>query len=243
MLFVHRPLTIVFLASLAGCSVGRYDEDYAVSLAAYRDAAVFAPLAVLPYESAGGRVQMRLPKQFGGMQQDDGAAQRAKPPFLKDFPGYDQAREVRLNAGNAVLSAVVTVGTVAAGQRPYGEVEREILEQVRGDDEFRKVDWQRGQKVANVAGGPAVWDVLALKGKQEFKSDTAGSVEFKKWDGACEIWVSADPKQEFCVVIAVRVPDDVAGVLEAPPAKLAELIARTVTITAAVEEKPANAAP
>jgi hypothetical protein len=68
-------------------------------------------------------------------------------------------------------------------------------------------------------------------------------VEFKKWDGACEIWVSADPKQEFCVVIAVRVPDDVAGVLEAPPAKLAELIARTVTITAAVEEKPANAAP
>ena len=44
-------------------------------------------------------------------------------------------------------------------------------------------------------------------------------------------------------MIAVRVPDDVAGVLEAPPAKLAELIARTVTITAAVEEKPANAAP
>ena len=97
--------------------------------------------------------------------------------------------------------------------------------------------------MANVAGGPAVWDVLALKGKQEFESDTAGSVEFKKWDGACEIWVSADPKQEFCVVIAVRVPDDVAEALEAPPAKLAELIARTVTITAAVEEKPANAAP
>ncbi|MCE9630624.1 MAG: hypothetical protein K8S94_07900 [Planctomycetia bacterium] len=240
---VHRSLAIVFLASLAGCSAGRYDADYAARLAAYREAAAFAPLAVLPDEAAGGRVQMRLPKQFGRMQQDDGADLRAMPPFLRKFPGYDQAREVRLNVGTSALSAVITVGVVAAGQRRHGDIEREILEQVRTDDEFRKVDWQRGRAVAAVAGGPTVWDVLSLKGKQEFESVTAGNVEFKKWDGTCEIWVSADPKQEFCIVIAVRVPDTVAESLEAPPAALAELIARTVAIVPAADEKPAAAAP
>ncbi len=243
MLPVHRLLILACVASLAGCFAGRYDTDYAVSLAAYREAAVFAPLAVVPDEAAAGRVQMRLPKQFGRMREDDSMELRAKPPFLRNFPGFDQAREVRLKAGGSEISVVVTVGVVAAGLRRHGEIEREILEQIRADEEFPKADWQRGRAVAAVAGGPAVWDVLSLRGNQEFEIFTAGNVEQKKWDGACEIWVSADPKQEFCVVIALRAAEAVVGSLELPPAELVELIARTVAIIPSVEEKPAAEVP
>jgi hypothetical protein len=89
-----------------------------------------------------------------------------------------------------------------------------------------------------VAGGPAIWDVLSLSGQQEFESTVAGNPDYKKWPGRCEIWVSADPKQEACTVLALRVPDDVANQLQVPVPEMIELVARTVEPVAAPAEEP-----
>ncbi|MGI9178836.1 MAG: hypothetical protein ACR2IT_13390, partial [Pirellulales bacterium] len=67
-----------------------------------------------------------------------------------------------------------------------------------------------------------------------------GVPEYKKWAGACEIWVSADPKQEFCTVLALRVPDDIAAQLELPSEQLAELVASTVRVLPPPDEQPAD---
>jgi hypothetical protein len=80
--------------------------------------------------------------------------------------------------------------------------------------------------------------VLSLNGQQEFESTVAGNPDYKKWAGRCEIWVSADPKQEACTVLALRVPDDVANQLQVPVSEMIELVARTVEPVAAPAEEP-----
>lgn len=59
----------------------------------------------------------------------------------------------------------------------------------------------------------------------------AGNPEYKRWDGTCEIWLSAEPEQELITILAWRVPEKVAGSLSVPLAQLAEVAARTVVIT------------
>jgi hypothetical protein len=55
---------------------------------------------------------------------------------------------------------------------------------------------------------------------------------------ASAVWVSADPKQEACTVLALRVPDDVANQLQVPVPEMIELVARTVEPVAAPTEEP-----
>lgn len=236
-----RVLVVGLACLVAGCSAGTYERDYQQRVAAFRGDAVFASLERDPAEFAAGRLRLRLPAEFGPPAEDDGTAMRVRPPFVGDFPGYAAAFEKRLTASNAELPAVLTVGVVPAAERRHAEVERAILEQVRRDESFPKADWERGRTVEPVAGGPAAWDVLALAGPQEFESVVAGNPDFKRWPGRCEIWVSADPKQEFCTVLALRVPDDVASQFPVTVPELIELVARTVEPVAAAAE-PAEAA-
>lgn len=222
----------------AGCASRPYEQDYQQRVADFRGQAVFATLATDPTEFANGRLKLRLPSILGLPQEDDGTKIRARPPFVRDFPGYAAAYEKLLTANNVQLPVVLTVGIVPAAERRHGDVERSIVEQVRGDEAFPKVDWERGKAVEPVAGGPAIWDVLSLSGQQEFESTVAGNPDYKKWPGRCEIWVSADPKQEACTVLALRVPDDVANQLQVPVPEMIELVARTVEPVAAPAEEP-----
>lgn len=222
----------------AGCASRPYEQDYQQRVADFRGQAVFATLATDPTEFANGRLKLRLPSILGLPQEDDGTKIRARPPFVLDFPGYAAAYEKLLTANNVQLPVVLTVGVVPAAERRHGDVERLIVEQVRRDEAFPKVDWERGKAVEPVAGGPAIWDVLSLSGQQEFESTVAGNPDYKKWAGRCEIWVSADPKQEACTVLALRVPDDVANQLQVPVSEMIELVARTVEPVAAPAEEP-----
>lgn len=221
-----------------GCASRTYEQDYQQRVADFRGQAVFATLATDPTEFANGRLKLRLPSILGLPQEDDGTKIRARPPFVLDFPGYAAAYEKLLTANNVQLPVVLTVGVVPAAERRHGDVERLIVEQVRRDEAFPKVDWERGKAVEPVAGGPAIWDVLSLSGQQEFESTVAGNPDYKKWAGRCEIWVSADPKQEACTVLALRVPDDVANQLQVPVSEMIELVARTVEPVAAPAEEP-----
>lgn len=232
-------LGLVFL--LAGCTSRPYEQDYQQRVTDFRNEAVFAVLASNPTDFAGGRVRLRVPSALAPPKEDDGTKIRARPPFVRDFPGYAAAYEVLLTANNAQLPVVLTVGVVPAAERRHGDVERTILEQVRRDEAFPKVDWERGKAVEPVAGGPALWDVLSLSGQQEFESVVAGNPEYKKWPGRCEIWVSADPKQEVCTVLSLRMPDDVAGQMSVPVNEMLELVARTVEPMAAPAEEPPGA--
>jgi hypothetical protein len=222
----------------AGCASRPYEQDYQQRVADFRGQAVFATLATDPTEFSNGRLKLRLPSILGLPQEDDGTKIRARPPFVRDFPGYAAAYEKLLAANNVQLPVVLTVGIVPAAERRHSDVERSIVEQVRRDEAFPKVDWERGKAVEPVAGGPAIWDVLSLSGQQEFESTVAGNPDYKKWPGRCEIWVSADPKQEACTVLALRVPDDVANQLQVPVPEMIELVARTVEPVAAPTEEP-----
>lgn len=244
---MHRaaPLFIALLTAVScgsGCTTRPYEQDYQQRLQDFRGAAVFAPLAKDPTEFADGRVAIRLPSVLEPPKEDDGTKGRARPPFVPEFPGFVGAYEKMLMTTNTQLPVVLTIGAVPVAERRFSEVEAAILEQVRRDEAFPKVDWERGRSVEPVAGGPATWDVLSLTGQQEFESTLAGNVERKRSPGRCEIWVSADPKQEVCTVLALRAPDDVADQLPVTVTEMIELAARTVQPPAApAVEQPADA--
>lgn len=233
---------VLLAVMLAGCSAGRYEADYASRLGGFRDAAVFAALATEATTIADGRVALRLPATFAAVDLD---AALAKPPFLRKFPGYAGAYDARLKkADGGEVRPVLTLGVVRSADRRLADVEREIREQVKADIMLDAADWRREAKVEPSAGGPAIWNTLSISGEQEFEAVAQGSLLPLKFAGTCEIWVSAEPKQEFCVVMALRVPAEVAEQLGMSPAELAALVARTVAIMPAdrqpTEPKPAD---
>jgi hypothetical protein len=237
------------LVLLAGCSTGRYDADYAKAVAAYRDAATFAVLNPVPDVFAASRVMINLPVGFGQVMDGPPVVEggppvaadpsRLRPPFLAEFPGYQATHEQRLAAEGVELPVAVAIGVVSASAG-RAAVERTILEQVRRDEAFKEGQpaWVDRQ-VEPRDGGPRAWRVLTLAGQQIFESLVAGNPEHKRWDGTCEIWLSADPQQELITVLAWRVPEKVAGSLAVPLSQLAETAARTVAIgPAPVEPGP-----
>lgn len=231
------PLALVLLA---GCSTGRYDADYAKAVAAYRDAATFAVLQAQPAVFSSSRVLIHLPVGFGPVQDGPPAAEgdpplaadpsRLRPPFLAEFPGFEAAHEQRLAAEGTELPVAVTIGVLPASAG-RAAVERTILEQARADEAFtgEKLAWADRQLEPR-DGGPRAWRVLTIVGPQIFESRVAGNPEHKRWDGTCQIWVSADPQQELLIILAWRVPEKLAGSLPVPLSQLAETAARTVAI-------------
>ena len=126
----------------------------------------------------------------------------------------------------------------------HADVEKTILDQVRPDEAFHEggvgegADGGAGCRRSRRLGRAVARGAAGVR-----EPDVAGNPEYKQWPGTCEIWVSADPKQEFCTVLALRVPVDVAAQLQARPAELVELVARTVEILPPADEKPAADGP
>jgi hypothetical protein len=155
---------------------------------------------------------------------------RLRPPFLTEFPGYQATHEQRLAAEGVELPVAVAIGVLPASAG-RAAVERTILEQARRDEAFKggSAVWVDRQ-VEPREGGPRAWRVLTLAGPQIFESLVAGNQEYKRWDGTCEIWLSADPQQELITVMAWRVPEKLTSSLPVPLSLLAETAARTVAI-------------
>jgi hypothetical protein len=226
---VRRSATLALLAGCgllaAGCSSAGHDQDYAQRLNAYANATQFAPLQAEATNAAAGRLAIRLPKEFRD-QIDD--RDKGTPPFLRDFPGFVAAYQVQRPVGTTQYPVSLVVGTVPAAERRREDIKQVILEQVRRDESFRKAAWGKPRQVEDVTGQPRTWDVLTLEGEQPFELIDTGSPVEKRRPGVTEIWVSADPKQKACVVLAWRVPDEVAAAVSL--ATLAPLTARTVSI-------------
>jgi hypothetical protein len=219
------------VASLVGCSSSGYDKDLAARIDAYRSAAEFSALNTEPTPLAGGRVLVRAPRLFTAQFDDPEKEDRATPPFLRDYPGFQRAFEAQLDVPNAKLPAVLTVGIVPSAERSRDDIEADVLRQVRGEESFRGASWQKGRELPDVAGVTRKWDVLTLKGGQLFDRIIAENTESKRSDGTSQIWVSADPGQEFCTVLAWRVPEEVATAVKLDD--LAPLVARTNQIVPA----------
>ncbi len=239
----------VFIAA-GGCSSGRYDADYARAVAAYREAAPFGILEPTPVTltSEVATVSLRLPEGFLAVEdappaQEGGSPikpdpSRLRPPFLTDLPGYRGTFERRVSAAGTELPVSLAVAVRPAGGLPRGEIEAAVLRQVRADEAFADatIVWT-DRTVKPAVGGPAAWRVLSLEGPQIFESVVAGNVEYKRWDGRCEIWLSAEPDEAVRTMLVWRLPQLTEEALPLPPERLTEVVARTVA-AAAVDPPP-----
>ena len=248
---VNNPLVPVLLAGLvpaglgcllAGCSSSVYDADLAARVAAYANAAEFSKLLSQPTKLAGGRLEVRVPRLFDTQLDGKEQSARSKPPFVREFPGFERGFEKLIDAGGGKrMAAVLTLGSVPAAEQKREDIEALVLKQVQGEESFSKAVWQRGRDLVDEHGETRKWDVLELKGRQPF--DRIGSdnkAESTRSEGNCQIWVSAEPKQEHCVVLAWRVPSELAAAV--PVGELAQLVARTLAHLPAESPPAAGAA-
>jgi hypothetical protein len=213
---------------VCGCSSSAYDADYARRLADYRVASEFAPLRVEATTVGDGRAELRLPVILANQLDGSETPRRATPPFIADFPGFTAAYEGQIETPAGRFPVVLTVGVVPTAQQRKDEVAAAILRQVRLDEEFGKATWIKARTLDDPAAAIRTWDVLELSGGQPFQVTKAGVVDEKRLPGTTEVWLSAEPGQKACVILAWRVPDDAAASLPVPAT--AQLTARTVRI-------------
>lgn len=224
---LNHLLAMVVSLAAAGCSASRYDADYATRITAFRADAEFAELEPAPRELAAGRVLVRLPMKFAA------AADESRLPSLLFLRGLSEATVFNASLygpNNWERRPVVVMAAVPVTRRRPDDLKREIGEWIGADKAFTLGKWDR-RKVVPTKGGPAEWDVIALNGPQLFEAvDGTNELGDRNLDGAGELWVSAAADRDYCVLICVRMPNDVAGQFRTSPAQLAELMARCVEI-------------
>lgn len=236
MLRSNHLLAVVVSVAAAGCSASRYDADYAMRIASFRADAEFAELESAPRELAEGRVLVRLPMKFAA------AADESRVPsllFLRGLPEATVFNASLYGPNNWERRPVVVTAAVPVARRRPDDLKREIGEWIGADKAFTLGKWER-RKVTPTKDGPAEWDVISLNGPQLFEAvDTTNELGDRNLDGTGELWVSAAVDRDFCVLICVRMPNDVAGQFRTSPALLAELMARRVEILPPPAEPPA----
>jgi hypothetical protein len=224
---------------VAGCSLATYDADYAKAVEQYREAAPLAVLQPSPAEFAEGRIQVRLP---GGFTAIAGQADpsRLRPAFLEKLPGYQGTYERQVTANAVELPVSVAVWSIPTRGRSRADLEKSLLERARGDEAFKNAapSWV-DREVSPAAGGPAAWRVLSLTGPQQFESVAAGIQQYKRWEAACDLWLSANQDGDIRTLLVWRVPATVAAELPVPLPELAATVARTVTLAQVAGEDPA----
>ncbi len=232
---------------LGGCFSRGYETGYSAAVEKYRTASEYARLQPQPVALAGDRVKLRYPRFFTTQidpGKDDG--ETAIPSFLRDVPGVKVAVKVAyetlIDMNGAKIPVVLTLGVVDASEKSREEIEADILEQVRKEESFGAAQWTKTREETDFTGAVKRWDVLELKGPQKFLCEVAGKREPKgDIPAVCEIWVSAEPRQDVCTILVWRVPDQAADTF--PLAELAPLTARTLVVEAPQEAAAAEPAP
>ena len=221
-----RWLVAMVGLGICGCSSGAYDAAYMKRVAAHRVAGEFKPLRPAATALAEGRAELRLPAMLVNQLDGNETPARAVPPFIREFPGFAAAYEAQVETADGRLPIVLTVGVVPAAERR--DAAEAILRQVRQDEDFKQAAWSKGRELADESAAIRKWDVLELKGPQPFQVTKADITDEKRLPGTTAVWMAADPGQKACVILAWRVPDDVAQSLPLPA--IAELTARTVRL-------------
>jgi len=238
MLRPNHFLALAILAStaVAGCSASRYDEAYTARIATFRADAEFAELDDAPRELADGRVVVRLPTKFAA------AADESRLPSLLFLRGLPEAMVFNASLygpNNWERRPVVVAAAVPVTRRRPDDLKREISEWIGADGTFKIGKWER-RTVTPSKGGPPEWDVVSLDGQQAFEAvDGTTELGDRNLDGAGELWVSAAADRDYCVVLCIRIPKDVAGQFRVTPGELAALMARRVEILPPPAEPPA----
>ena len=244
----HRLYWAGLLSSsllLGGCFSRGYETGYSAAVEKYRTASEYARLQPQPVALSGDMVKLRYPRFFTTQidpEKDNG--ETALPSFLRDLPGVKVAFETLVDVNNTKMPVVLTLGVVLAGEKSREEIEADILQQVRKEESFGAAQWTKTREETDFTGAVKRWDVLELKGPQEFLCEIAGKKERepkKEIPAVCEIWVSAEPRQDVCTILVWRVPDQVAD--KFPLGELAPLTARTLVVEAAQEAAAAEPAP
>jgi len=243
---LHRnhllAVAILMPAVVAGRSASRYDEAYTARIAAFRIDAEFAELDDAPRELADGRVLVRLPTKFAS------AADDSRIPSLLFLRGLAEATVFNASLygpNNWERRPVIVAAAVPVARRRPDDLKREIGEWIGADGAFKLGKWER-RTVTPSKGGPAEWDVVSLDGSQLFEAVSGkqapdGTPELGDCvlDGSGELWVSAAADRDYCVVLCLRIPKDVAGQFRVTPGELAALMARRVEILPPPAEPPA----
>jgi len=232
---------------LGGCFSRGYETGYSAAVEKYRTASEYARLQPQPVALSGDTVKLRYPRFFTTQidpEKDNG--ETAIPSFLRDLPGVKVAVKVAfetlVDMNGTKIPVVLTLGVVPAGEKSREEIEADILQQVRKEESFGAAQWTKTREETDFTGAVKRWDVLELKGPQEFLCDVAGKREPKEnIPAVCEIWVSAEPRQDACTILLWRVPDQAAE--KFPLAELAPLTARTLVVEAPQEAAAAEPAP
>ena len=228
---------------LGGCFSRGYETGYSAAVERYRTASEYARLQPQPVALAGDTVKLRYPRFFTTQidpEKDNG--ETALPSFLRGLPGVKVAFETLIDMNGTKIPVVLTLGVVPAGEKSREEIEADILEQVRKEESFGAAQWTKTREETDFTGAAKRWDVLELKGPQSFLCDVGGKREPKgDIPAVCEIWVSAEPRQDVCTILVWRVPDQAAD--KFPLAELAPLTARTLVVEAPQEAAAAEPAP
>lgn len=226
----------VVSAGAAGCSASRYDADYTARIAAFRADAEFAELDDAPRELAEGRVLVRLPMKFAAAEDESRIPSLL---FLRGLPEAMVFNASLVGPNNWERRPVVVAAAVPVARRRPDDLKREVGEWIGADGAFKLGKWER-RTVTPTKGGPAEWDVLSLDGPQLFEAvDGTNELGDRSLDGTGSLWVSAAADRDYCVLVCVRIPNDVAGQFRTTAAELASLMARRVEILPPPAEEPA----
>lgn len=223
------PPILLLVLAVAGCGVSAYDADYKARVAEFVVDAEFAGLDPTPREFADGRVRVHLPVKFDPVQDDT-----SLPVSLSFLRTLEEATAFNLplfTANNLERRPVVIVAAVPTSRRKPDDLKREISGWIELEGAFRGRSWET-RTVVPAKGGPDAWSVLSLDGEQNFeatKQGVDGLVDLSL-QGSGSLWLSAAPERDYCVIVAVRIPDEVADQFRNPADKLAELMARRVEI-------------
>lgn len=236
---------------VSGCSSARYDADYARAVADLRTRAEFSRLQDQPVELADGRVRLHPPKELPDVLSENGPdprfpagedgnvrkidPRRLRPPFLEGFPGWAAAYE-GVHGANGKLPATLSINLVPSAEMKGGELEEQLLARMKREEAFEgtKLEWQSRQ-LTDRTGVTKTWRVLEARGPQRVDrfAGQKGPIE-ESIETAVAVWLSAERGQEFCTVLAWRVPDEIKESVKLDV--LAPLVARSL----AAAQPPAN---
>lgn len=206
---------------LLGCSTAEYDEAYARSLKAFREASEFA-LFQGENTFITPELGIRLPVGFVKASTDQAAdLSRSIPGFLGAF-----TRSVSIGGRQTQVPLVVAQPT----NLNTVQLEEAIAAAVRQTPDFgsQTTIWET-REVTPVAGGPKVWRVLSLRGSIPFQVEHDQERKSLKSDGLWEFWISADRNQKTCILFSWQLPRATSETLDVPLEELPSTLARTLT--------------
>lgn len=236
---------MLVLLGVCGCSSARYDADYAKAVADYRTRAEFTRLQDRPVELADGRVRIRPPKELPDALSENGPdprlppgddgqvrnvpPRRLRPTFLEGFPGWAVTYE-GLHGANAKLPATLSISLVPSAEMNQADVEADLLARLKKDEAFEnvKLEWQ-SREVTDRDGAKKAWRVLEARGPQPIDRFPGRNEPIEESiETAIAVWLSAERGQEFCTLLAWRVPDEIKDAVKLDV--LAPLVARSLAI-------------